>query len=881
MTIAITNIGSLVSAFSPINGPDPILLLGAGASLKSGIPLSGELVEQAARWAYCRSHLRHPEDPTVRRSDWQPWLQEHTWYKTTDSFVANYSSVIEHLLQPREVRKEFFLKLISPGVPASLGYQRLVDFMADDVVRTVLTTNFDSVLVDLCHSRQRPHYVSVVKTTSDYVGLSTAPAHPQVVYLHGSVEHYTDKNLLNEVQRLDEGLVGHLEPMLRDHPLIVVGYRGAEPSIMRHLLIGQAEKSDFRHGVFWCTRSISSLDPLVYEFAERIGGNFQLVAIEGFDELLDDLWGRYEQSPQTTSRVVALKGSQKVAPTFDLRMLLGAHLDELDWSRVQTTIVAYCQHMKLPVPQRVDRHWLVERLIEYELAVEQNNEVFITNAGFLLFARQPSTRMSGAELVLRVDGEPQQLFEGNLWSQLDALMDALVEVNRPFRLKGPISETVYPYPPLALKEVVVNALVHRSYELKQSVVVEVRTDRIRVSSPGGLIPEVVRQVEPTTMQERIARGERGIKGYRNAVLADLFYGAGAMDKAGSGLADVQLWVRQNEGVVTFGANQDNTVFEVNLYPRPEAVGKVMGIASPVVTRGRFIGNLLEIIDMPPHVWHVSSRVRRIRDVWQETGATSLPPFILHGDRLVSFANPVEDTLDLRSVIESGTSEALNLEEFAGDEDGERHLVWLLNECLRRFLDWRGLMVDNKRHRAYFPRTDVGPREITYQARLRRATRTVTKPIISRNTQQVAYWEHESVAYGFERYGATWALQLVPGYVFTKDGGRQLLDSPRIGPLSTRRAARDYNPNVYNDLTFWAWVLSGGLESITLDTGGEFPVVLRAQLASFEARDVAPPADGADLEMMPYQSTGIEGELAAIAKDLIMDSDWSDDDASNN
>jgi len=308
VAISTNNIGSLASAFSPISGPDPILLLGAGASLKSGIPLSGQLVEQAARWAYCRSHLRHPEDPTIRRSDWQPWLMEHPWYKTTESFVANYSSVIEHLLQPREVRKEFFLGLISPGVPASSGYQRLVDFMAEGVVRTVLTTNFDSVLVDLCHSRQRPHYVGVVKTPSDYVGLSTAPARPQVVYLHGSVEHYTDKNLLNEVQRLDDGLVNYLGPMLRDHPLVVIGYRGAEPSIMRHLLIGQAERSDFRHGVFWCARSANNLDPLVREFADRIGGNFQLVTIEGFDELLEDLWGRYEQSPQARNHAVTLNG---------------------------------------------------------------------------------------------------------------------------------------------------------------------------------------------------------------------------------------------------------------------------------------------------------------------------------------------------------------------------------------------------------------------------------------------------------------------------------------------------------------------------------------------------------------------------------------------
>ena len=50
---------------------------------------------------------------------------------------------------------------------------------------------------------------------------------------------------------------------------------------------------------------------------------------------------------------------------------------------------------------------------------------------------------------------------GNLWSQLNALTDLLALVNVSFRLKEEISRTAYPYDSLALKEVVVNALVHR------------------------------------------------------------------------------------------------------------------------------------------------------------------------------------------------------------------------------------------------------------------------------------------------------------------------------------------------------------------------------------------------------------------------------------
>ena len=125
----------------------------------------------------------------------------------------------------------------------------------------------------------------------------------------------------------------------------------------------------------------------------------------------------------------------------------------------------------------------------------------------------------------------------------------------------------------------------------------------------------------------------------------------------------------------------------------------------------------------------------------------------------------------------------------------------------------------KRKRAYFPRSDDGIRAITYQARLRRATRTVVKARTSPRTGKVSYWEHEALGFRFEQFGDTWGLLLEPGYVFTFDGRKGLLAPDRVNKLSTKRAARDYNSAVLNDLSFWAWLLSGGDEgSFRLEIG---------------------------------------------------------------
>lgn len=811
-------VNTIEQLFSVFRGnPDPVLLLGGGASLKSGIPLGDDLVEKAVRWEYCRSKSLDYEDIRVKRSDWLAWLKEHSWY-IPSSLADNYPLVTKHLLQPKHNRKQFFLSVLNPDVPPSTGYERLAEFMFLRLVKTVLTTNFDRVLTDLCRANKRPHHVNVIETPSDYIKLTTGPDHPQLAYLHGSVDHYTDKNDIDEVQEMEKALANRLTPILRDHPLVVIGYRGAEPSIMRHLLTGHARAADnYRHGIYWCAykyKEPSNLHPYIHELADTIGTNFQVVPIDGFDELMEDLWALYQQrSPDLISLVAsaAIAAPLTVAATVDMEPLSGVDLDEVEWASTRSRIVNYCKEMEVRVPSDTSRNWVVDRLCQFDLAVRSANiPIQLTTAGYLLFTRKPQERIPAARVVLNVQGQ-DQIVEGSLWNQLDVIINALAEFNRPFRLKGDVSETVYPYPPLALKEVIVNALVHRSYRKDQHVLIQVEPHKIQVTSPGGLVDDVVRQAAGTSLQEHIKRGRRGIKGYRNPVIADLFYSAGDMDKKGSGLADVHRLITENGGQVEFGQIADNAAFKVTIYSRPEAVDEMTGTATPLIVSTKFAGNLLEIIEMPNKVWYGKTPARRVKDVWISTDAKWLPPFIIEPPHLVSFYDMKEENNPLRDHVDTETIEDKSLTDFFIGEDGRNRLVWLLNEHLYKHLEYRGLIVDRKRKRTYFPRTNAedGKRVITYQARLRRPTRTVTKPIISPTTQKVRYWEHESFSFLLEQFGDVWVLQLLPGYVFTMNGVRHLLDGERVNKLSTKRASRDYNSQVHNDLVFWSWVLAGG------------------------------------------------------------------------
>src|SRR5690349_9938100 len=55
----------------------PLLLLGAGASFRSGVPTAAEAVKQIARIVFSEQKLLGTRPPErVRPSEWEPWLRE-------------------------------------------------------------------------------------------------------------------------------------------------------------------------------------------------------------------------------------------------------------------------------------------------------------------------------------------------------------------------------------------------------------------------------------------------------------------------------------------------------------------------------------------------------------------------------------------------------------------------------------------------------------------------------------------------------------------------------------------------------------------------------------------------------------------------------------
>jgi hypothetical protein len=346
-------------------------------------------------------------------------------------------------------------------------------------------------------------------------------------------------------------------------------------------------------------------------------------------------------------------------------------------------------------------------------------------------------------------------------------------------------------------------------------------DRICVTSPGGIISDVAAQIGEASLESVIRGGSRGIKGYRNPVITDLFYGGGQMDRSGSGLSDIWTQTANNNGEVHFGPDEDNRNFVVTLHARPEAVDEITNTAVPIVTETlRYAANLLPFEALPLKVWHAGTSYPSMQALRREARDLAVPPGTISDGQFYSFYDVERIAERYQSPFDPGDVEFMTPEELLAFPNGENIFLKLMHEAVFEHLRNVGLWVDYQRRRAYFPKTEAGERKITYRGRVKRATRTVVKTRTRRDSDDVLYYEHKAMGFSVIGFGGEWALVITPGYAFTRDGAGKPIGREKINILSTRRAARDFNPTVHHDVVFWAATLSSEAEGVFALACGE-------------------------------------------------------------
>lgn len=826
------SIRTLASILRTENAARPLFLLGAGASFSSQVPLAEECVKRLARKVYAERVAPVPIHPhQVRQIEWQRWLEAFDWYDPDPTRLAdNFPLVVEHLLKPQAFRREKLGWLLqSAATSISPGYKALSDLVLKGLVRTVMTTNFDACLPAALHAL-RPHInqISEVNRAPNDLREFDIYARAQIIWLHGRVESYADKNLIEETAALDPDLKQLLIPFIRSSPLIVMGYRGAEASISRDLLLGGRDAAmSFPRGVYWCSREGESLHPNVEALADALGPNFQHLEIKGFDEALADLRDALADDDAYKGRQSA--DSATGAEVFSDRPAIGAVIDDLDLDLAHATMQTYCATLgRSPV----SRDTLLPLLRELRLLTMDGNAERPTNGCILLFASDLERWFPHAFVSTSIDGKKRHVFEGNLLAQRRDLLAWLQStgVNPDLKIKKiSVHEEVAAYDPRALVELLINMLVHRDYERVEPAVVHVTAGKeIEFSNPGGLLEEARKNTE-IDADGHFLEVPAGYA--RNASLCDIFAGIRAMEWRGTGLPDVVKLAQASGGQAVFTVDAKNE-FRARITQRPSAAG----VARNDRPTGVYVLNSLPFVSMPEAVSIVTVRgpvnAQTVRNI-DEVGT-----FIVTRDSELWSFTP-EPVLNLALGPIAVASRTAGRGELENVVDSRRVLSWLIRRHLERhihaFAD-QGLEREDRKNakRAYFVGEGANPRALRYDSSFRR---NIRREVVKRRAEgEKAWFENEGFGYEVKALGDRWAVRIKPFYMFTGPDARTPLPSFARTARATRRMKFDRNDSVDSDLTFWARFLSRGQPTINIGQEGTDELLLDGNFLTVEVAD---------------------------------------------
>ena len=169
-------------------------------------------------------------------------------------------------------------------------------------------------------------------------------------------------------------------------------------------------------------------------------------------------------------------------------------------------------------------------LLGWKVLEEKNGEIFPTNAYILLSGRE-NWEVSRKIQCGVFKGETRSIFvdkkefEGSIIMQLEkAYQYVLEKINLGSDIIGIYRVDKYEIPPKSIRELIANAVIHRSYLEPNDIQVALYDNRLEITSPGMLLSGV-----------NVKRIKEGYSKLRNRAIASVFAYVNIIEKWGSGI----------------------------------------------------------------------------------------------------------------------------------------------------------------------------------------------------------------------------------------------------------------------------------------------------------------------------------------------------------
>jgi ATP-dependent DNA helicase RecG len=239
-----------------------------------------------------------------------------------------------------------------------------------------------------------------------------------------------------------------------------------------------------------------------------------------------------------TEEALLIERRTAAARTFDAQACAGASLSDL---ALDLFINTYR-------PLAIDAETIAEnhRPIEHQLASLRFFDLthnLPTHAGLILFAKDLISWLPNAYIQyvnfngpdMGADIISEKRFQGDLLSIVRDLRTyvGLITFSRPVRSSTLEESIVADYPEIAIRELLMNAILHRSYEAPSPIRFYQYSDRIEIQNPGPLYGIA----NPDNFPSQTS--------YRNPILAEALKTLGAVNRFGRGVERAQAALVKN------------------------------------------------------------------------------------------------------------------------------------------------------------------------------------------------------------------------------------------------------------------------------------------------------------------------------------------------
>ena len=245
-------------------------LLGAGASVSSGIPTGWALAE---RWYNDIKEDFEEKD----RSKWEKKIGFDE-----ERLGEFYPRIYEKRFESSpEMGYAEFKKLMEDKEP-SIGYVILAQILANEKHNFVITTNFDYLVEDAVrtYTDTKP-FSAGHETLAGFISSQTE--RPTIIKVHRDL--FLDPfNDADNTEILKKEWKEALKPILRNFNLLVLGYGGNDGSLMDYL---KEIKPEERKSIYWCKREQDTINKKVKSL---LTNKDYLVTINDFDDVMYALY---------------------------------------------------------------------------------------------------------------------------------------------------------------------------------------------------------------------------------------------------------------------------------------------------------------------------------------------------------------------------------------------------------------------------------------------------------------------------------------------------------------------------------------------------------------------------------------------------------------